>query len=382
MIREIKMADPHFSAEDRKWIHGELDGILDGVLSMGPNVEAFECEFAARVGVRHAIAFNSCTAALEAAVQSRDINGREVILPAETFIATGMAIHLSGGRPVFAEIDEKTLCLDLEDVKKKITCKTAGVILVHMAGLVTPDILEFRRFCDANKIFLIEDAAHSPGACREGREAGSFGHAGCFSFFPTKVITAGEGGMLTTDDAEIAAYARSYQHRGRDMYSQFERYVMPGRNVRMTEMAAVIGRIQLRNLDSFLVGRRRIASIYRDAFSDIEHTRAIVPANLDNSSFWKVPLLLHHSIDRRKIKEHMSVAGVAVDWAYQPPLHLQPVFRKLYGTYDGLLPRTEDLLSRHMCLPCHPRMSPEDANYVVNAFRQAIGAEATIRSTN
>lgn len=372
MNKQIEMASPHFSSEDREFIHREIDAILDGVLSMGPNVEAFEHEFAARVGVRHAIAMNSCTSALEAALLSKNVIGREVIIPAETFIATGMAIHTAGAKPVFAEIDEKTLCLDLEDVRKKLTKRTAGVILVHMAGLVTPDIIEFRKFCDANKIFLIEDAAHSPGANYEGREAGSFGHAGCFSFFPTKVMTAGEGGMLTTNDDGIAAYARSYQCRGRDMRSTVERYSVPGRNVRMTEMAALLGRVQLSHLDEFLLRRRQIAEIYSQSLAEVTQLTLLLPSQLESSSFWKVPLLLENSIDRLFIKKRMAVAGIAVDFAYQPALHLQPVFRDLYHTGEGLLPKTEYILSRHLCLPCHPRMTDDDAFYVANALKDAV----------
>jgi dTDP-4-amino-4,6-dideoxygalactose transaminase len=377
MNKKIEMASPYFSSEDRKFIHQEVDAILDGALSMGPNVDAFEREFATWVGVRHAIAFNSCTSALEAALQSKNVSGREVIVPAETFIATGMAIHLAGAKPVFAEIDEKTICLDLEDVRKKVTERTAGVILVHMAGLITPDIFEFRRFCDANEIFLIEDAAHSPGASCEGREAGSFGHAGCFSFFPTKVMTSGEGGMLTTNDDEIAAYARSYQHRGRDMDSTVELYSAPGRNVRMTEMAALLGRVQLSHLDEFLLRRRQIAEIYKQALAEVTQLTLLVPERLESSSFWKVPLLLDHSIDRELIKQLMAAAGIAVDSAYQPAMHLQPVFRDLYGTREGLLTKTEDILRRHLCLPCHPRMTDDDAVYVANTLKDAVtGAES------
>lgn len=379
-MHKINMADPHFSEDDRKWIHRELDSILDGALSMGPNVQAFEREFAARVGVRHAIAMNSCTSALEAALLCRDVVGREVIVPAETFIATGMAVSLAGGTPVFAEISEATLCLDLDDCKRRVTARTAGVILVHMAGLVTPDVLMFRQFCDTNNLFLIEDAAHSPGACHEGRQAGSFGHAGCFSFFPTKVLTAGEGGMLTTDDDQVAAFARSFQHRGRDMQSRIESYVLPGRNVRMTETSALLGRVQLSHLDEFLARRRQVAAIYRRELSGVEGVHLILPDDPKSSSFWKVPLLLAPSLDRTTITERMATAGIAVDWAYQPALHLQPVFRNLYGTAEGMLPRTEDLLSRHLCLPCHPRISDDDAVRVAMELRAAVGAATQARA--
>ena len=371
-MRKISMADPCFSEDDRKWIHREIDTILDGALSMGPNVRAFEQEFAARVGVRHAIAMNSCSSALEAALLSKGVAGREVIVPAETFIATGMAVHLTGGIPVFAEIAGSTLCLDLEDVKRRLTPRSAGVILVHMAGLITPDILEFRKFCDENGLFMIEDAAHSPGARHGGREAGSFGCAGCFSFYPTKVLTAGEGGMLTTNDDEVAAFARSYQHRGRDMQSQVERYVLPGRNVRMTEIAALLGRVQLSHIDEILFRRRQVAAIYGRELTGLAGLRLILPESMESSSFWKVPVLLDGSQDRVSITERMAAAGIAVDWAYQPALHLQPVFRDIYGTTEGLLPRTEDLLSRHLCLPCHPRMTDEDAIRVARTLIDAV----------
>jgi perosamine synthetase len=371
-MRKINMADPHFNAEDRLWIHREIDAILDGALSMGPNVNAFEQEFSARIGVRHAIAMNSCSSALEAVLLAHGVVEREVIVPAETFIATGMAVHLSGGIPVFAEISSKTLCLDLDDVRRRVTDRTAGIILVHMAGLITPDVLEFRRYCDENNLFLIEDAAHAPGAQIGEREAGSFGHAGCFSFFPTKVITAGEGGMLTTDNDDIAAFARSFQHRGRDMQSKIERYIMPGRNVRMTEMSALIGRVQFARLDEFLARRRQLAAIYAHELGRIPSLRLITPLTPESSSYWKFPLLLDRELDRVRITEYMAEADIIVDWAYQPALHLQPVISKLYGTSEGLLPRTEDLLRRHLCLPCHPRMTDIDAVRVVSRLREAV----------
>jgi len=371
-MRKINMADPHFSEDDRKWIHREIDTILDGALSMGPNVQAFEREFAVRVGVHHAIAMNSCTSALEVALLAKSATGREVIIPAETFIATGMAVHLVGGKPVFAEISPSTLCLDLKDVKRRVTSQTAGVILVHMAGLITPDILAFRQFCDKQGLFLIEDAAHSLGARFSGREAGSFGHVGCFSFFPTKVITSGEGGMLTTDDEQVATFVRSFQHRGRDMQSPEEQYVIPGRNVRMTEISALLGRVQLSHLDEFLNRRRQLAAIYVHELSGQPEFSLILPKMIESSSFWKVPLLLNQELDRALITQNMTDAGVAVDWAYQPALHLQPVFRSLYGTAEGLLPITEDILSRHLCLPCHPRMTDEDASYVARTLKDVI----------
>ena len=156
------------------------------------------------------------------------------------------------------------------------------------------------------------------------------------------------------------------------MHSQFECYVLPARNVRMTETSALLGRVQLGHLDEFLVRRRQLAVIYRRELSGQPKLRMILPATLESSSFWKVPLLLDRSLDRASITKRMVAAGVAVDWAYQPALHLQPVFRDLYGTAEGMLPRTEDVLSRHLCLPCHPRMTEKDAIYVARTLINAV----------
>ena len=371
------MADPHFSEDDRARIHRELDIILDSSLSMGPQVQAFEKEFASRVGVKHAIAMNSCTSTLESALLSIGVEGREVIVPTETFIATGMAVHLSGGKPIFADISDKTFCLDLDDVKRKVTSKTVGIILVHMAGLITPDIYKFKQFCDENGLFLIEDAAHAPGASIKGQEAGSFGHIGCFSFFPSKIMTSGEGGMLTTNDDAIANFSRSYQHRGRDLNSSVEVYSIPGRNVRMTEVTALLGRIQFGHLDEYLFARQQVALVYQRELQGHQNFSLISPQKIESSSCWKVLILLDVHVDRGAVVKKMTEAGVSVDLAYQPALHLQPVFRDLYGTAEGMLPISEDLLSRHLCLPCHQRMTVDDASYVSETLLEAIEQSKT-----
>jgi perosamine synthetase len=371
-VRKINMADPHFTEKDRAWIHKEIDSILDGALSMGPNVQAFETEFANMVGVNHAIAMNSCTAALEVAMAFQGADGGEVIVPAESFIATGMAVTLVGGTPVFAEVSESTFCLDLKDVERLVNKNTKGIVLVHFGGMITPDINEFVQFCKERNLFLVEDAAHAPGAMVGGKAAGSFGDAGCFSFYPTKVITAGEGGMLTTNDDALAMYARSQQHRGRDMQADMEQYVLPGRNIRMTEMAALLGRVQLSHLDEFLKQRQELAGIYRSELQGDKRVNVVLPEEKKSSSCWKVPILLASRIDRESLTEKMVEAGISIDWAYQPALHLQPVFRNMYGTVEGQLPYTEKIISRHICLPCHPQMSIEDAIHVVRSLRNAL----------
>ena len=366
------MASPFFSEGDKNIIHDEVEDILSNQLSMGKNVKKFEESFSHRLDVGHAIALNACTSALEAAVSYAATRGKEVIIPAQTFIATGMAVHLSGLKPVFAEISPETMCLDYHDTIQRVNENTAAIIVVHMTGIVTPEINKFRIFCDERNILLIEDAAHTPGAKFKNQEAGTIGHIGCFSFFPSKVLTSGEGGMLTTNDDKIASFARSFQNRGRDMTSSSEIYSIPGRNVRMPEISALLGWIQLSHLNDYLDRRREIASSYISHFEKVAGLKLIKLESIEQSSFWKFPIILDSNLDRNQILNNLHNFGVYADTAYNPPLHLQPVFQSLYGTDTGLLPVTEDILQRHICLPCHPKMTKEECSFVISSLKEAI----------
>lgn len=371
-MKKINIAEPYFSPEDKERINNEVDVILNTKLSMGPNVSKFEQEFRDKIGTKYAIAMNSCTSALEAALTFYNIQNKEVIIPAQTFIATGMAVHLSGGIPVYAEINENDLSLDLNDIKNKITNKTAGVIIVHMAGYISSDIFELKKYCVENNLFLIEDAAHTPGAEINNCKAGNIGDIGCFSFYPTKIITAGEGGMLTTNDKKISDYARSYQNRGRDMNLNEESFVIPSRNVRMTEFSALLGRVQLSHLDEFLKKRRLIAKTYKKYLDKSDCLQLILPEKLEQTACWKVPLILNSTFKRKEILNKLHIKGIYADTAYNPPLHLQPVMTQLYNNKENLLPRSEALLKKHICLPSHQNMSIDDAKYVCDTLLEIL----------
>ncbi len=366
------MASPHFSKNDKDVIYSELENILNSKLSMGPNVKKFEEDFSKRLSIEYAVAMNSCTATLEASLNFYNVTNKEVIIPAQTFIATGMAVYHAGGRPVFAEINKRNLCIDFEDVKKKINSNTAGIIIVHMGGYISEEIFELRELCDKNGIFLIEDSAHTPGAIIKGQESGTIGHVGCFSFYPTKIITAGEGGMLVTRNEDIYKFARSYQNRGADMSLDYELYINPSRNVRMTEFAALLGRVQLKNLDSYLNKRREIAEIYRSKLSGLKLIQIILPKDLKQTACWKLPIILDKKINRDILLNKLKSENIYADKAYNPPLHLQPVIKKIYNTNKGLLPVSEDILSRSICLPCHQNMSIDDVDYVCKNLSEFI----------
>jgi perosamine synthetase len=373
-----QMAWPYFPENEIDWLLKEFKNILQGnaPLSMGPRVKEFEDIFASYVGAEYAVGTNSCTSALEIALRSIGIqDGDEVIIPVETFIATGFAVVIEGAKPVFCDIDPKTFCINLKELKKQVTDKTKAVIIVHMAGMISPDALEIKAFCQQENIILIEDAAHAIGASIHGVNAGNIGDISCFSFYPTKIMTTAEGGMLLCSDEELYEKANSLRNRGRDMSAQREIYSRLGTNNRMTEFAALLGISQLKCLSDFLRKRREIASIYNEVIqgSNISNLAQpiIVPEGISHA-YWRYSVTLDHSIDRNLIKDELDKDNIASDWAYYPALHLQPYFIKNYKTYKGQCPIAEDTLERNFCLPVNTIMTKKDADFVVRRFIKAV----------
>lgn len=363
----LATAFPYFPPEEQQWLSEELSAILNAQLAMGPRVARFEKDFAQYCGVEHGIAFPSCTSSMEAALRAFGVGpGDEVLVPVETFIATGMVVSLVGATPVFTEIDPKTFSMDFEDAWSRISSNTKGAIVVHFGGFISPGLPNFVSRMKERGLFVIEDAAHAPGAELTGQLAGSIGDAGCFSFYPTKIMTTGEGGMLVTNRDDIASVVRSLQNRGRDMESRDERYVLPGRNNRFTEIAASMGLSQLRCLPDFLQQRRRVAEIYDELLLRSEMFVPLLANDGSRPSYWRYVATPTLNIDRVALRDSLAQDKITIDWAYDPPLHLQPVYRDLLGNQPGMLPQSEATLSRHICLPVHARMRDADAEFVID----------------
>jgi dTDP-4-amino-4,6-dideoxygalactose transaminase len=372
IVRRVVRARPYFPEPDVENILALIrQSLCSGHLTNGEHVREFETRFAASIGVRHAIAVNTGTAALEISLRAMGISGKEVILPSETFVASVNSIILAGGTPVFAEIHPDTYCLDIEDVERRITDRTAAVMLVHMAGLVVPNISEFRELCAQRGIDLIEDAAHAHGASHAGSRAGSFGRAGCFSFYPTKVITTAEGGMITTDDDALARTVRSLRNHGAN--PDGSDYTQVSANMRMAEPLAAIGLVQLGRLEEFVRRRNALASRYDGGLQEIDGIRPL-PASTGVHSYWNyLAVLEDESISRAGLAQCLHERyAVEVAWPYDPPCHLQPVFRRVLGTKPGDLPRSEALLKKHIALPMHGALHEEDAEYVLESLRAAL----------
>ena len=369
--KKITSASPFFDEASINGILNEIKSTLrSGVLTDGPQVQQFEKDYASYIGVKHAVAVSSGTAALEILLRLYGIEGKEVIVPTNTFVATPTAVLFSGGKPVFADIKENTLCIDPKDLERKVTPKTAGVILVHLAGLICPEIHEIRSFCQDNHLFLLEDAAHAHGAMIDGQMAGSLCDGGAFSFYPTKIMTTGQGGMITTNDSNIAAKARSMRNHGLDS----ERImVMFGDNWCMSEVTAILGRYQLANLENFIQKRNGIAQVYDNLLENNEAITPIKkPANIRHS-YYKYPVRLH-GIDKAKVMLALKTEfGIDTGSLYYPPCHLHPWFKANLGTREGDLPVSEAVLKQVLCLPMHPGLTEDTARYVVDSLNACIG---------
>ena len=369
------VALPYFSKKDISWVKDNVETVLTKRLSTGPFVHELEKKFAKLVGTKYAVCVNTCTSALEISLKALGLKeGDEVITPAETFIATGMAVTLNGGKVVFAEIDPESFCLSLDEVKRRLTRKTKGVMLVHFAGNMSKDTLEIQKFCKKKGLFLIEDAAHAHGASINRKMAGSIGNAGCFSFFSTKIMTMGEGGMITTNSRKLYKFAISLRERGQSLHSKKELYSFPWRSCRVPEISAILGLSQLSNLKKSLEIRNKIASVYNKAFEKCEDLNTLKsPKNIRNAHWKHITIINNSRMPRNKLRDVLKKHyNISINWAYNPPLHLQPVYRKLYKTKKGLLPITESVMKRHFHLPMHVGVSVNDAKFIAESVLEAV----------
>ncbi len=369
--RRVPAARIDFTKEDRVWIADRIQQVLEtGQLTLGRYGAEFETRFAEFCGVRHAVAVSSGTAALEIILRSLDVTGKKVLVPANTFFATAAAVIHAGATPVFLEMDAETMSVRPEDVDAAITDDTAGLIVVHIGGVITGRIEELRELATRRGIWMVEDAAHAHGSRFKEAHAGTFGVAGAFSFYPTKVMTSGEGGMIVTNDDRIAEEARIYRDQGKASFL-VNAHVRLGYNWRMSEPHAIIGLRHLERLPEMVEERRQIARIYdRElAVSNKVQSLAVPPGSLPN--YYKYICLLKEKVDRAQLKARLRDEwGVSLSGeVYESPLHRQPVFEN-YAT--GSLPLAEDICARHICLPIFSGMTEDDAKQVIDAIEAVL----------
>jgi perosamine synthetase len=367
---KVPAARVDFSPEDRAWIAAELAAALaSGLLTLGPHGECFEREFAALCGRAHAVAVSSGTAALEVAFRALGVAGKDVLVPTNTFFATAAALVHAGGRPVLVDADPDSLGISVADAERRLTANTVGAVAVHIGGIVGRSVRELGELCRRRGLWLVEDAAHAHGSTLDGVAAGGFGAVGAFSFYPTKVMTAAEGGMLVCDDPRIAEEARLYRDQGKTSFHE-NSHSRLGYNWRLSEPHAIIGRRHLARLPEMIASRQRVAALYDAALKGQPELRALEPPPGGSCNYYKYVVVPRALADRAGAKAFLRerfevfLAGEV----YARPLHRQPVFASLA---DGAYPVAEDLCARHLCLPIYSGMTADEAAHAVGALAAA-----------
>ena len=371
--RPVPAARLVFPPEDRAEIHALIEASLtSGSLTLGPHTAELEAAFAQRHGVPYAVAVSSGTSAIEIVLRHLDVAGSEVIVPANTFFATAAAVIHAGGHVRLADVDARTLALSVATVEAALTDETAGVVMVHIGGLISPETPAIRDLCKRKGLFFVEDAAHAHGSSLDGVSAGQFGVGAAFSFYPTKVITAAEGGMIVTSDARMRDDAVVYRDQGKAGFLGGE-HVRMGAAWRMSELHAAVGLVQLRRLDQFISTRRAAAALYDTGLESVDGITPLpVPAG-SVTNYYKYVALLDPGIDRDEFKRAMreehavSMSGEV----YAAPLHFHPVFAKLDR---APLPVSEAVCATQVCLPIHSDMTADEAGRVVAAVRSVLAS--------
>lgn len=360
----IPIAKPVIGDEE---IAAVEDVLRSGMLTQGESVRKFEDAFSSYIGTKNCIAVSNGTTALDLALKALGLQaGDEVITPAFTFIATANCALYQGQKPVFADVDPKTFNIDPEDLKERITTRTRAVIGVHLYGQPF-DLKAVQQICEDHSLALIEDCAQAHGAEFEGRKVGSFG-TGCFSFYPTKNMTTGEGGTITTDDDALAARLRLLRNHGdTGKYN----HVMLGYNYRMTNIQGAIGLVQLRRLEDFNARRIKNAEFLTGHISVDGLTtpfRASGVRHVYNQYVVNVEDDLHAK--RERLMEYLQAKGIGAAVHYPRPVYEQPLYREL--GYDNVrCPISEEVSRRVLSLPVHPSLRQEDLEYIaetVNSF--------------
>jgi perosamine synthetase len=346
-------------------------GILTEKSGRGPRVLQFEKEFAKFIGAKHAIAVCSGTAALHASLLAAGIQpGDEVVIPSFTFSATAGAVVLAGGRPAFADIDADTYSITRESVEAVLSRATKAIIPVHMYGLCA-DMDPINELARNRGIVVIEDAAQAHGAEYNGRKAGSLGDAACFSFYPGKNMTTGEGGIITTNDDDLAEQLKRIRTHGEERPYWVARQ---GHNYRMPEMAAAIGSVQLKRLPGFLQDRRKNAEYLSEKLGVLgKLVMPKEPAGRKHGWYLFTSRLRGANAGKRnKLVEKLRSKNVGCSVYYESPVHMLPYYRDLQSTRRSALPETERACRQVFSLPVHPMLKQTELQYVTDSVKRAI----------
>jgi dTDP-4-amino-4,6-dideoxygalactose transaminase len=353
--RQIKMSEPTIGIRERIAVDAVLRSKL---LAQGKRVAAFETKFSKIIGSKNGVALNSGTSALHLLLLAHQIGpGDEVIVPSFTFAATANAVALTGATPVFADIEVGSMCLDPIDVARKISARTRAVMPVHLFGNMA-NMLELQALTQENDLLLLEDAAQAHLASFDGKLAGTWGDGSAFSFYPTKNMTSGEGGMVCVGSDEIARQLRLLRNQG--MEKRYENEIW-GFNNRMTDIHAAIGIVQLSRIEKNTLKRRSIAGEYSSKIKGVT-----LPENHSHVHHVYHQYTMRVAEDQREaFRLKLTEKGIPTDIYYPIPVHRLPSFAS-----KGVLPNTELVARTCLSLPMHPGLTRSQVSRVISSVNE------------
>lgn len=362
----IPISKPNIS---KKEIKAVLDVCKSGMLVQGPKVQELETKIAKLCGTKYAVAFSNGTAALHTALYAAGVGpGDEVITTPFTFVATANAILMQGAVPVFVDIAPETYNIDPTKIEEKITKKTKAILPVDLYGQIH-DVKALKKIANKHKLKIIEDACQSINASYKKRMAGSCGDAGCFSFYATKNMMTGEGGMIVTNDEKIARISKQYRSHGQPEHIRYE-YFHLGYNYRMMDMVAAIGLVQLDRLETFTKSRIQNAALLTKGLANIPGI--IVPTVMKGHRHvfhqYTIRVTNPFPLDRNQFAKYLDKQGIGTGIYYPKPLHLYPHLAKYLSKKDTF-PISEQFSHQVLSLPVHPLVSKKDIRHIIKTIR-------------
>ena len=362
---KIRVAEPNIEEEDAKAMY---QAVKENRLSSGKYVEEFENEFAKYVGVKEAIAVNSGTAAIHLPLESLNLNAGEVITTSFTFAATSNVIVLQNMKPVFVDIEPETYNIDPKKIEAAITTKTKAIMPIHYGGQCA-EMDEINEIAGKHNIHVIEDAAPALGGIYKNRKAGTLSKISGFSFFPDKSITTGEGGMVTTNDSDLAEKCRILRKNGASK-RYYHDYI--GWNFRMPDPNAALGKSQLKRIEKIIKLKNEKADYYKEKLQNIDDVVPPLVKNYNRHTFMLYSILTKNNSQRQKIITELNKKGIETRINF-PPVHLQPVYAKRFNFKVDSLPVTEDIANRILGLPIFIKMTNEQQDIITESIKRSIG---------
>lgn len=360
----IRVGQPHVTEDDAKAMY---EAAIGNFLGPGPYVDKFEKEFSAYLGVKDSVAVNSGTSAMLLALAALDIkSGDEIITTPFTFAATSNVILLNNAKPVFVDIEPDTYNIDPEKIVKAITKNTKAIMPIDYGGQ-SAEIIEISEIAQKYGLHVIEDAAPALGATHKGRKVGGISTVAGFSFGPDKHMNTGEGGMITTNDPELAEKCRILRKNGAAK-RYYHTYV--GWNAKMPDPNAAMGSSQLRRIEKTIETKNLVAKYYTERLQTIPGIKTPLVRDYNRHTFMLYPILAKTKELREKIRLSLEQEGVETRINF-PPVHLQPIYRSILGTKEGMCPVAEDLAERILGLPTFLKITNEQQDFIINIIKEA-----------